>query len=81
MPVERPHHRNMRHHRIAAVLADQHPDLGSRLPWRGFLFGLRQPDDVLRGVAERHQLAPVRQDNRIEKCLIPRQTIFLGNRA
>ena len=46
MPMERPHHRDMRHHRIAAVLADQHQHFGSRLPWRGFLFSLRQFHDI-----------------------------------
>jgi hypothetical protein len=28
------------------VLADQHQHFGSRLPWRGFLFSLRQFHDI-----------------------------------
>jgi hypothetical protein len=32
MPMQRAHHRNMRHHRIAAVLANQHQALNSGFP-------------------------------------------------
>ena len=51
MPMQRAHHRNMRHHRIAAVLANQHQALNSGFPLWQFALGFRQLDDVLRGVA------------------------------
>jgi hypothetical protein len=41
IPMKRLHHRDMRHHRITAMLADQHQHFGSGLPLRGLLFCLR----------------------------------------
>jgi hypothetical protein len=52
MPMQRSHHRDMRHHRIAATLADHHQNLDRSLPFRR-LFGFGQCHDVLRGVAAR----------------------------
>jgi hypothetical protein len=56
--MKRSHHRDMRHHRIAAMLADQHQHFGSGLPFRRLLFGLGQLGEVERGIAESDQLAP-----------------------
>jgi hypothetical protein len=67
MPVQRPHHRGMRHHRVAIVLPDQHQYLDGGLPFPRLLFSLGQFGDVVRGVAERDQLAPAGQNDRIEK--------------
>jgi len=71
MPSLRFHHRDTRHHRIAAVLADQHRPLSGFPLWQ-FTLGFRQFDDVLRGVTELDQRFSARQDDRIEKALIPR---------
>jgi hypothetical protein len=62
MPLQRSHHRDMRHHRIAAMLANHHQHFGSGLPFRRLLFGLRQFHDVVCSVAERDQLATVWQN-------------------
>jgi hypothetical protein len=40
IPMQRAHHRDMRHHRIAAALADQHQNFDRSLPFRRLLFGL-----------------------------------------
>jgi hypothetical protein len=48
MPMQRV--RNMRHHRIAAVLANQHQALNRGFPLWQFALGFRQLDDVLRSV-------------------------------
>jgi hypothetical protein len=66
------HHRDMRHHRITAMLADQHQQFGSRLPLRRLLFGFGQLGDVKRGVAEREQRLAARLTDRIGKLLSPR---------
>ena len=42
--IQRSHHRNPRHHGIAAVLGDQHQHLGGGLPFRRVLLGLGQPN-------------------------------------
>jgi hypothetical protein len=55
MPVQRLHHRNARHHGVAAVLGDQQQHLDGELPWRGILVGLRLARDVGRGVLERDE--------------------------
>jgi hypothetical protein len=55
MLVERSHHRDMRHHRITAVLADQYQHFGCRLPLRRLLFGFGQFHDEAGGVAQCHQ--------------------------
>jgi hypothetical protein len=70
--MQRLHHRDMREHRIAAVLADQHQalDHGFRL-WQRALV-VRQLGDLLHGVAKRHQWLSARQLDRIEQSLIPR---------
>jgi hypothetical protein len=57
---------------FAAVITDQHQSLDRGFPLRQFALDFRQLDDVLRGVAERHQqLAPPRQFDRIVKPVIP----------
>lgn len=71
MPVQRPHHRDMRHHRVAIVLPDQHG-----LPFPRLLFSLGQFGDVVRGVAERDQLAPAGQNDRIEKSFDAKTSRF-----
>jgi hypothetical protein len=75
--MQRAHHSDMRHHRIAAALGDQDQHFGCRLPFWRVPFGFREFDDVLRGVAERHQRFAVRQFNRIVKLSIPSLSAFL----
>jgi hypothetical protein len=55
------------------MLTDQHQPLYRGFPLWQFALGLRKLEDVLRGVAERGQLSPAGQFDRIEKPLIPRQ--------
>jgi len=40
MPMQRSHHRDMRHHRIVATLANQHQRFGCGLPFWRLLLGL-----------------------------------------
>ncbi len=54
------------------MLADQHQPLYRGFPLRQFALGFRQFDDVLRRVAERDERFSLRQDDWIEKLLIPR---------
>jgi hypothetical protein len=75
--MQRAHHRDMRHHRIAATLANHHQHFGSCLPWRGLLFSLGQFYDVVRSVAQLDEGTPVWQNDRIEKLLIPRHGLGL----
>ena len=53
MAMQRLHHRDPRHHGVAAVLGDQQQHLGGELPLRRLLLDLRQARDVRRGIAER----------------------------
>jgi hypothetical protein len=71
MPMQRLLHRDSRHHRVAAVRADKHQDLGRRLPLRRWLFCLRQARDVGRGVAQGDELSAARQRDRIVKGAVP----------
>ena len=67
--MQRAHHRDMRDHRVAAALGDQHQHFGSRLPFWLMPFGFREFDDVLRGVAQSDErLSPspaIRLDRKI----------------
>jgi hypothetical protein len=47
------------------------------LPFFGVVFGLGPFGNLLRGVAECHQFAPVGQLNRIVKPSIPRHPLFV----
>jgi hypothetical protein len=53
VPSQRFHHCDTRHHRVAAVLADQHQPLYRGFPLWQFALGFRQLDHVLRGAASR----------------------------
>jgi hypothetical protein len=75
MAMQRLHHRDPRHHRVAAMLGDEQQHLGGELPWRGLLFGLRQARDVGRGIAQRDERLAVLHRDRIEKLLIPRHDL------
>jgi hypothetical protein len=72
--VQRSHHPNPRQHRRAVALGNEQERFGRRLPFRRLVLGLRQFSDVERGVAERDQLAPAVQVDRIEKLLVPSQS-------
>jgi hypothetical protein len=73
MPVQRLHHRDCRHHRVATALADHDQYFRCGLPFRRLLFGVGQLGDVQRSIAQRDRLAPVWQFDWIEECLVPRQ--------
>lgn len=67
MSVDRPHHPDPRHHLRAVALSDEQQRLHRRLPLCRVVLGLRQLGDVLGGIAQREQLATIRQEDRIEE--------------
>jgi len=80
MPWQRFHHRDTRHHRIAAVLADKHQALYRGFPMWQFALGFGQLDDVSRDAAERDQRLPTRQYDRIEK-VVPTPPAYASRKA
>ena len=69
MLMQRPHHRNPRHHWVAIVLADQQQHLDGGLPFRRPLFSLGQLGNVVRGIAERDQRLTAGQYDQIERTV------------
>jgi hypothetical protein len=65
VPIERPQHANARHHRRAVELDYQEQGFDRGLPFREILIGLGKLHDVVGGIAQSHQLAPTRQQDRI----------------
>jgi len=63
--VQCPHDADARHHRRAAELDDQEQGLDRGLPLIEILFGLRQAGDVVAGIAQSHDLALTRQQDKI----------------
>ncbi len=65
VPIDSPHHADARVHEQVAAFggADQATD--RCLPFLDILLSLRQACDVVAGVAQTHQLAPTRQQDRI----------------
>jgi hypothetical protein len=62
VPVQSPHDADARHHGRAGVLYDQQHGFDRGLPFREILFGLGK---LHGGMAQSHQLAPTRQQDRI----------------
>jgi hypothetical protein len=58
------------------MLGDQQQRLHRGQPFFGVVFGLGQLGDVEGGVAQGDQLLAVRQFDRFEKSLIPRQRFY-----
>jgi hypothetical protein len=58
------HHRNARHHRVAARLGHHDEKLGRGPPFRRLVLGPRKLRDVRAGVFERDQLATAGQRDR-----------------
>lgn len=73
MPIERPHHAYPGEHRWAAALGNKQKRLHRGLPFLGIVFSLGELGDVERGVAQGDELLAVRQFDRIEEFLVPRQ--------
>jgi hypothetical protein len=73
MSIERPHHLDPREHGRPIMLGNQQQRFHRGLPFVGVVFALGQAGDVACRVAEGDQLFAVRQYDRIEKSLIPRQ--------
>ena len=64
-PIERSQHANPRHHRGPVEFDDQEQGFYRSLPLIEILLGLRQTGDVVAGMAQSHDLAPTRQQDRI----------------
>jgi len=81
VPVQRLHDADARHHRRAAKRSDQDQGLHGRLPFLGFVLGLRKFGDLECGVAQCDQGLAARHRDRIEKPLIPRHRLYDRNSA
>jgi len=73
-PVQRPHHPDAREHRRPVMFGDQQQRFHRGLPVGGVVFRFRQRGDVGRGIAQRLDRAPVRQDDRIVELRGPRHS-------
>jgi hypothetical protein len=71
VPVHRPHHADPGQHGRPATLGDQKQRFHSRLPFRRIMLALRQFRDEGGCIAQGHQLAAIRQRNRIVKGPLP----------
>jgi len=63
--VQRSHDTDPRHHGRAVELGDQKQGFYRSQPLIEILFGLRQAGDVVAGIAQSHDRAPTRQQDRI----------------
>jgi hypothetical protein len=72
VPVQRPHHRNPRQHFRPVTFGNQQQRLHRYLPVCFIMLGFWQRSDVFGRVAQRQQLAPIRQNDRIDESLEPR---------
>jgi hypothetical protein len=69
VPVQRFHDRNPRQHFRPVALGDQQQYFHRDLPVGGIVLGFRQRGDILGGVVQRQQLAPVGQNDRVNDRL------------
>ena len=63
--VQRSHDTDARHHGRAVELDNQEQGFYRGLPLLEILLGFRQAGDVVAGIAQSHDLAPTRQQDRI----------------
>jgi hypothetical protein len=69
--VQRPQHTDPRMHQRPAILRSHDQRLDGGLPLRAFVFGLRQPRDVIGGILERDELVSAWQRDRIVEFPFP----------
>jgi hypothetical protein len=65
IPIESPQHADARMHQRSTIFCGHDQRLDRGLPRFKILFGLRKLHDVVGGIAQSHQLAPTRQQDRI----------------